>query len=82
MSDPNWGFIAGDHWVICDVCGFRVRSSATRMRWDRMRVCRQDWETRHPQEKVKAKADRQRVPNARPDSEPQFLDADVDRDDL
>lgn len=66
-------YIPGDHWVICDECGFKVRSSNTRVRWDKMRVCLADWEPRHPQDRVRGKRDRQRVPNPRPDPPDKFL---------
>lgn len=81
MSENGW--VSGDNWVICDVCGFRYRASQTRMRWDNYRVCTKDWETRHPQERVRGKADLQRVQNPRPEQPDRFLDTnDVSRDDL
>lgn len=80
MADE--GYVAGDHWVHCDECGFKVRASETRMRWDRMRVCIRDWEPRHPQDLVRGKRDRQRVPNARPEPTDTFItiDATLDAD--
>jgi len=56
----------GDHYVICDECGFQMRSSEVMKRWDGMIVCRKDWELRHPQDGVRAVHDRQRVANPRP----------------
>jgi hypothetical protein len=64
---------SGDHWVICDSCGFKVRASDTRKRWDGMRVCTKDWETRHPQDYVRGKRDRQAVPDPRPEPPDTFL---------
>ncbi len=52
------GWVFGDHWRICDCCGFKVRASQTRKRWDGLIVCREDWETRHPQDSVKSRVDR------------------------
>ena len=40
--------------AICDVCGFEFKSNQLRERWDGFMVCRDDWETRHPQEFVRA----------------------------
>ena len=73
----------GDHYVICDVCGFKLRASETRTRWDNLRVCDKDWESRHPQDFVRGKRDRQRVPNARPEATDTFLNEnDVTADSL
>ena len=81
MSEPAW--IAGDHWCICDVCGFRVRRSATKMRWDNLLVCTEDWEPRHPQERVRGRTDKQRVMNPRPEQPDRFLSVgEVTADDL
>lgn len=75
--------MSGDYYVICDVCGFRYRARETRMRWDNLRVCDADFETRHPQDFVKGKRDKQRVDNARPEPPDTFLDVgDVTADDL
>jgi|CXWL01.1.fsa_nt_gi hypothetical protein len=63
-----------EYYVICDVCGFKMHASQTRMRWDRLRVCEADWEPRHPQDSVKAHRDRQSVPNARPEATDTFLE--------
>ena len=74
---------SSDHYVICDECGFKVRASETRMRWDKMRVCTKDWEPRHPQDFVRGKRDQQRVANARPDPPDLFLsENEVTADDL
>lgn len=74
---------SGDNFVICDVCGWKMRASETRMRWDNLRVCRKDWEPRHPQDFVKGMRDRQAVPNPRPEPPDQFIEPnDVTADDL
>lgn len=37
-------------WAVnCDVCGFRFPSDKLIKRWDGAMVCKEDWETRHPQ---------------------------------
>lgn len=63
----------GDHWIICDVCGFKTRASDSRKRWDGLRVCKPDWEPRHPQDFVRGNRDRQTVPDARPEPTDTFL---------
>lgn len=40
----------GDWNAICDVCGFEYKASKLRKRWDGLMVCKEDWETRHPQD--------------------------------
>lgn len=66
-------YIAGDFWRICDVCGFRYRSSMTRTRWDNLIVCDADFETRHPQDFVRGQKDSQVVPDPRPDALASFI---------
>ena len=73
----------GGHYVICDVCGFKIRASETRKRWDGLRVCTKDWEPRHPQDGVRGQRDRQAVTDARPEPPDVFLaPGDVTQDDL
>ena len=66
-------YIPGDHWKICDRCGFKCRSSATFRTWDGLYVCREDYETRHPQDFVKGRRDSQIVPNPRPEQVNNFI---------
>lgn len=72
----------GDHYKICDVCGFKVRASATKKRWDGMVVCEADWEARHPQDFVRGKVDRQNVSDPRPEAADTFRATPVTQDDL
>ncbi len=65
MSGPS--YVAGDFWRICDRCGFKFRSSQTYRTWDGLYVCREDFETRHPQDFVRGRRDNQAVPNPRPE---------------
>ncbi len=82
MSEVNL-YVPGDHYLICDECGFKVRASETRKRWDGLRVCTKDWEPRHPQDFVKGRKDRQTVPNARPEGADTYLEiGDVTEADL
>jgi hypothetical protein len=74
----------GDPKAICDVCGFTFNLSALRMNWKRQMVCRDDFETRHPQEYVRAVKDTQGVkPNMRPEPAVVYIGpGDVTADDL
>jgi hypothetical protein len=49
----------GDHYVICDRTGFKIRASEAKREWTGALVRQQSWEARHPQDFVKAKADKQ-----------------------
>jgi hypothetical protein len=66
-------YIPGDPWKVCDVCGFEYRSSETRRRWDNLIVCESDFETRHPQDFVRGRKDRQNIPDPRPEAPDRFL---------
>jgi hypothetical protein len=52
--------------AICDVCGFRYKHEDLRERWDGQMVCDADFETRHPQEFVRAVPDQKPLPWSRP----------------
>lgn len=60
-------YIPGDFWRVCDRCGFLYRASMTFKTWDGLYVCREDFETRHPQDFVRGRKDNQNVPGARPE---------------
>jgi hypothetical protein len=47
----------GDHYVICDRTGFKVRASETQREWTGARVRRQSFEARHPQDFVRGRRD-------------------------
>lgn len=66
-------YVPGDFWRICDVCGFKYRSSETSKRWDGLITCSEDWEPRHPQDFVRGRRDRQMAPDARPEAPDAFL---------
>lgn len=57
----------GDFYRFCDRCGFRYLASETFRTWDGLYVCEADFETRHPQDFVRGRRDRQNVPNPRPE---------------
>jgi hypothetical protein len=67
-------FVLGDSKAVCDCCGFDFKQSQLRKRWDGAMVCAADWELRHPQDSLKARAERNNVKNPRPAPEPRFLE--------
>ena len=64
----------GDWIAVCDSCGRYYKASTLRKRWDGLMVCSSDWETRHPQDFVRGKAEKQIPPWTRSKSEDTFLD--------
>ena len=44
--------------AICDQCGREFKSYLLTLRWDGLMVCKDDWETRHPQDFVRGVADK------------------------
>jgi ribosomal protein S27E len=74
MSNQNT-YKHGDWNVICDICGFKKKASEVRLRWDGLYVCKEDWETRHPQEFLRTPKDDQSVPWTRPEPTDRFADA-------
>lgn len=57
---------SGQYNVICDVCGKKVKIGDCRQRWDGFLVHYGCYETRHPQDFVKARQDKISVPITRP----------------
>ena len=73
----------GDYNVICDRSGFKVKASQTRKEWNNLRVRKDLWEPRQPQDFVRTRPDRQTVPDPRTEGENVFLSAgDVTPGDL
>lgn len=68
MSEAGLGYVRGEFYRICDRCGGKFHASMTFRTWDGLYVCREDWETRHPQDFVRGRLDNQNVPNPRPES--------------
>lgn len=63
----------GDHNVICDRTGFKIKSSQARMQWDGSLVRKESWEPRHPQDFLRAIPDFQAVEDPRPDPAASYL---------
>lgn len=62
-------YIAGDHKVICDLCGLTYMRSETKLQWDNLLACTDCYSPKHPQLNIRGKADKQTVDIARPESE-------------
>lgn len=54
----NPGYQPGNHWAICDRCGFAYRNNELKSTWDGLVVCEDDWEPRHPQDLLRGRADK------------------------
>jgi hypothetical protein len=60
-------FRMGEAKACCDRCGFDFRLSQLKKEWTGKKVCRDCFETRHPQDFVRAVRDRQIVRDPRPE---------------
>ena len=63
----------GDWNAICQICGFKFKASELRMEWDNLRVCRECWSPRQPQDFVRGVADIQSPPWTLPNPPPTFV---------
>ena len=59
--------------AVCDVCGFEYKSHELRKRWDGLMVCSEDYETRHPQDFIRVKAETIVPPWTRPEPPDDFV---------
>lgn len=59
-------FFSGQWNLTCDVCSKKIKTGQARKRWDGFIVCPDDYETRHPQDFVRARQDKISVPFTRP----------------
>lgn len=62
-------YVAGDHKVLCDICGLTYMRSQTRLQWNNLLACDDCFDPKHPQLNIRGKADKQSVDIARPESE-------------
>lgn len=77
MPKPKYDYRHGDHNVICDRSGFKVKASETRREWTNSVVRDEDFEQRHPQDLVKGLTDRQFVRDPRPGAVDITLDSET-----
>ena len=78
MRKSNDTYVAGQYNVICDVCGWKFKSSELRPgigRQKGLRVCARDWDEPHPQDKLRVRPDNQTVPWTRPEPTDVFIEA-------
>ncbi len=68
--------------VVCARCGFQYKNNELRREWTGLRVCGTCWDKRNPQDKLKAKMDKQLPPWTQPEPEPVFTDGVNDWDAL
>ena len=66
-------YVKGDWTAICDACGRKFKASTLRKRWDGSMVCRDDFESRHPQDFVRAVSDTQVAPWIRDEPQDSFV---------
>jgi hypothetical protein len=59
--------------AICDRCGFEYKSYELKKEWTGLMTCHPCWEPRHPQDFIRAVADKQVVPWSRPPPEDVFV---------
>ena len=77
----NWNYIPGQWNFICDSCGQKLKAGVAKKRWDGFRVCPECFETRHPQDFLRSKPDRQVVPWVRPLTTDIFLPVTINLQD-
>lgn len=53
--------------ALCDVCGFKMKASMLRKRWDGFMVCDKDWEPRNILDFYRTRNDAHLLPFTRPD---------------
>ena len=66
---------AGEWNVTCDVCSQKIKSGIMKQRWDGFLVCPSCYETRHPQDFVRARQDKISVSYTRPRPVDIFINA-------
>lgn len=59
----------GNYNVLCDVCGFKMKASEVKKRWDGAIVCKEDWEQRHQLDFYETRNDVHKLPFTRPDND-------------
>lgn len=61
-------------WLaVCDICGWKYKSTQLRERWDKLMACKACWEPRHPMDFFKAPKEEIGVPWTRIEPSPQWV---------
>ncbi|MBL4591192.1 MAG: hypothetical protein JKY96_04465 [Phycisphaerales bacterium] len=68
MGRKTYG-IVGDWNALCDVCGFKMKASKLKKRWDGLYVCIDDYEKRHPSDLFRVPKEDTTVPWVRVDDD-------------
>jgi hypothetical protein len=63
----------GDFNAICDSCLFKFKGSELRKQWDGQMVCKDCFEERHPQDSLRPRPERNKLPWTRPEPESQYI---------
>ena len=63
----------GTYNAVCDICGFEYKADEMRKNWKGLYVCKKDFETRHPQDYLRARVENTSVPWCRPEPEDVFI---------
>jgi len=61
--------------AICDLCGFKFKAEELKLRWDGARVCKDDFELRHPADFIKIPSEQAVPPWTRPEPADSFIDS-------
>lgn len=67
-------YVPGTYNVISDLSGFEYKRKDMMFTWNGLLVGKDEWEEKHPQLTIRAKSDRQSVPDARPPQESVTVD--------
>lgn len=67
---------SGSWNVICDRCGVKTKATEVKTDWQGFVVCTSCYETRHPQDFIRAKQDKIVVPFTRPRPTDVFISVD------
>lgn len=59
-------YVSGSHNITCDRCSKKIKAHEAKHEWTGFIVCGDCYETRHPQDFVKAHSDKISVPFVRP----------------
>jgi len=69
----GWNYLSGNWNATCDVCGKKLKASTMVQRWDGFMVCRDDFESRQPQDFVKVPKEKIAVAWTRPQTVDVFV---------
>lgn len=67
----------GEWNAVCDLCGFKFKSSELKKRWDGLMADRLCYELRHPQDFLRVPREDISVPWARPQGENTFVTSNI-----